>query len=166
MLEVKGIAPTAEAELELDNLVVNLEWPVSTAESPYYWRTGNFQESLLEIGLHQQTGQLVSVTLVNIREFNPPLPEIKPLDKLTEKVILGVPLFGLPDSPSVDEQHELNVTLAKNRLTIWWGTPGLLAGCVKAGRVLFGVDENDALWTVQITQLSSVEIAAIWEMFS
>lgn len=163
MLIVTGVAPAEVGRLELENLVVNVEWP--TTEPLHYWRTGDFRYALLEIGVHPQTGQLGSVTVVNIEALGQWSPDEPALDKVAANMGAGVPVFDMTAwvGSLMDEQGDLSVRLGSDGLAIAWGRSP--TRYIQSGRVLFGVDASGAFNTVQIQPLTHAEIGLIRAMF-
>ncbi len=170
MLIVHGNAAAPVGQLKLDNLVVNVEWPAPTTEPPRYWRTGDFRHSLLEIGVHGQTGQLVSMTLVSVKELSVWPPKGEHLDELATTVVNGIPVFDVTDWQNdtvfVDEPNDLRIKLGTDRVLIEWGRPSAPARSLHSGRILFGVDERGALFSVQIAALSNEDVDTIRNMYT
>jgi hypothetical protein len=170
MLIVRGTEEASEGQLKLDNLVLSVEWLTTASDPPLYWRTGNFRNALFEIGLHPRTGRLISATLVLIPKLVTWPSDAKSLEDITHPKERGVPLFDLAhwqnDGQFVDEPNDLRVHLGTERLAIEWGDQPAPTRCIQSGRILFGVDERDALTTIQIKNLSEEEISAIREVFT
>ncbi len=173
MLIVKGTQAASAGQLYLGDLVTMLEWPIpatSRDEPPLYWRTGDFSHSLLEIGVHRQTGRLLSITVVAIASIGPLEAHERAFDEAPTLIADQVPLFDLAlwseDRPLVDEPSDLRVRIGNNRLTIEWGVSTAGNYTIQSGRCFMGVDEHYALIGLHVNPISDAEITTIQKMFS
>ncbi len=170
MLIVKGTQAAPAGKLQLNSLVVTVTWPTSLTESPRYWRTGDFRQSLLEIGVHPHTGRLLSITLVNIPRLGTLEPEEMAYDEAATLITDQIPLFDLAawseGSPFVDEPNNLRARIGYNRLTIDWGDTPSGNYAIQSGRCFMGIGDHYALIGLHLNPLSDAEITAIQNMFS
>lgn len=63
MLQVIGATDAGACSLVVDDYIP-LSWRCTQAHMPLYWRTGDLQTSLLEIGLVPESGMLCTITIV------------------------------------------------------------------------------------------------------
>ncbi|MAS38308.1 MAG: hypothetical protein CL610_30200 [Anaerolineaceae bacterium] len=170
MLRVRNTEQAPEGQIELSDLVLKVEWPVPNAERPLYWRTGDFQRSLLEIGLHPVTGRLVSVTAVLLPQLEPWTTETRSLSDVEKRHVNSVPVFHLANwqgtDQFADEPNRIQARLGTDSLLIDWNDQPGTSHCIQSGRVLFGVGEDDALTAIQFVNLSAEEVASIRDMFT
>ena len=160
-MQVDSIAPVESASIEFDGYVpvvirVNgeFEWP------PRYWRTGDFEKSLVEVGVDPNSGALCKVTVTSVDGLsNQPISPIGMVDSVPNGLPRAV-LATWPDGQTrVDEQHELTASLVGNRLTVAFGEfDQPMTNSVRCDRVIFLIDESNTLRGIELHELTEGEI--------
>ncbi len=90
-------------------------------ESTQYWRTGDFQKSLIEIGLGEKKKEIRSITLIMCNNVS----QTKTNCTQTDNITIGCPVLTL-ERPNtdiyIDEKGFLSVQLFENSLSILFDT--------------------------------------------
>jgi hypothetical protein len=165
MLKVTGITNAGKEILNLD-MVISIEWTGKPISPPLYWRAGNTKRSLIEIGLEERSGELVSVTLVlanKVHDWTTNHPTHKDAS-VPHKI--GVPICDITpwndpsdfDSMFLDESSEFEVHVAQNDISIQLGIPAPISYWISSGRFTFGVDQGGILHLIQIHDLTNQEM--------
>lgn len=160
MLKLKNVEKIINHTIEFD-IYVPLKirvghWDMSK-EHTIYWRTGDFDKSLLEIGLGSETGILRSFTLTEASINDSNNNSIEVLDCET---IEGTPLFKINNFPPngfLDFKNQFNVYLEQNVLYV----SIKMSSCskrIKQGRIEFMFDCNNHLRSVKIVDITSEEM--------
>lgn len=142
--------------LEVDEHVpFNIEWNyISNRNLKYYWRTGDFKKSLLEIGLDSVTGLIKSMTLTNLN-----INSISEDNLPTNFSKLGVPKFDLTQWTSekyLDYTKDFSVLLMNNGLVISM-LDERVERIVKSDRVLFHMGKDKKLLRIDLINLTTDE---------
>jgi hypothetical protein len=169
MLSILRAAGSPDGRLDLDNLTVSVEWPAASSEPPYYWRTGDFRRSLLEIGLHPATGQLISIGLILVDELRAWSTVLPDLNIIPERIENSVPICDRArwsdTNRFVDEIGALDVWLGTNRLLLRFGEADSQRS-IQSGQVQFGITQQGDLAAIQINNLTNSDVSAIRHMFA
>ena len=160
MLKLKDVEKPMNHSIEFDIYVpVKIKvghWDM-LKEHTIYWRTGDFEKSLLEIGLGSETGILRSFTLTDaaLVERN---HHCSGFDNC--EIMEGTPLLDINDFPSsgfVDVNNQFKVLLGQKEVLILIS----MSSCIKRikhGRVQFGFDSNNELISARITDITNEEM--------
>ncbi|NMM54748.1 hypothetical protein [Paenibacillus aquistagni] len=157
MIKIMEIVNTNFKEtLEVDEHVpFNIEWNyISNRNLKYYWRTGDFKKSLLEIGLDSVTGLIKSMTLTNLN-----INSISEDNLPTNFSKLGVPKFDLTQWTSekyLDYTKDFSVLLMNNGLVISM-LDERVERIVKSDRVLFHMGKDKKLLRIDLINLTTDE---------
>ncbi|MEP7731521.1 hypothetical protein [Marinomonas primoryensis] len=84
---------------------------------PIYWRVGDFESSLIEVGLNKNSGCILSVSLLMFDSVSD-VPFVGSSDLAVE---VGMPIFdieGWPEDGSLDIQSYFRVFKAEDRLRL------------------------------------------------
>lgn len=117
MIKYVKFIPNATAEIRFDSYIhLTIDWNIknATGNNNFYWRTGDFHSSLLEICIESNVGVISSITLTLINAL---------------KCISGDPFFNIPSENGLpvfdilswgsdifkDESGEIQLFLAKKR---------------------------------------------------
>ena len=173
MLIVKDIAQFSKPTLDLESLVLALNWDAGNSDIPLYWRTGNFHRSLIEIGINENDGKLISFTLV-IADGMSPLTEIPSfLQQVITPINYGIPVFDISRWPQlnaykdhfIDEPETVTVYIGESQLSILFGEVTSIQYRIVADKVTFGVDKKNTLLIVEVAALSDLEIKNLKQIF-
>jgi hypothetical protein len=164
-----------DADVAIDERVpVAIRWPRRSQEPPYYWRTGDFTESLLEIGCDSETGVLTRVTLVMARyAIEVPSPRDSDLAQFR-----GVPVCDLGawrtrsasefarkvSEDYIDERSDFLVELGARSVTLVCGQQRGNRACV-SGRVHFALDHDGGLCWIRIVDIQPREREILVDSF-
>ncbi|MBI9051511.1 MAG: hypothetical protein JEZ00_18960 [Anaerolineaceae bacterium] len=126
-------------------------------ENTKYCRFGDFKHSLLEIGVGSISGQIRTLTLV----------EVKEIDIGKSKYSLKTPIckFGVPilnaagwiGLNKLDVNCKLSVSTFESELLIFLGDSEPVK-YFQSGRIIFGVDESNILCRIIVYKLTIDEI--------
>ena len=131
-------------------------WDMSK-EHTIYWRTGDFEKSLIEIGLGSETGILRSFTLTEAAIVSSNDQCIESIDCET---IEGTPIFdisGFPSNGFLDCTNQFNVYLGQKELLVSIS----MNSCIRRfnqDRFVYWFDSNDNLISVRVTDITSEEM--------
>lgn len=160
-MQIATVAEISATKITCDGYVpVDIRFEGSFVWPPYYWRTGDFERSLIEIGVDPQTGTICKVVVVCIGDLE---NEGSAGNKLTSEAVNGLPCANLAiwadERTRVDENMKVSTTLGKDRLRFLFGdTKKRLANTISCDRVAFLVDEQNKLSGFEIRELSSNEL--------
>ena len=127
--------------------------------APKYWRTGNFKNTLIEVGVNPTSGELCKIVLTLL----PPRRSERAFTKSPPKTS-GVPCVSLSqwkdDKERIDVEQEVIWTLVERELTIVFGSveTSILKGIV-CDRMTFLIDQFQELSGFQVSNLSEQEVA-------
>ena len=162
MLKVVKVIPVIKEKIEIDQYIpIKIRWvPIEeSAGKLIYWRTGDLKKSMLEIGLSAVSGDLCSLTVV----------DIDILFFTSEKHVKGVsceegtPVFDVSNwigKMTVDDiglfevrcyDKSLDMVISKNEIDRE----------IISGRVSFGLDTDMNVCMISVNDLSDDEIFQI-----
>jgi len=169
MLKVLETALLKEEKLELDGYTFNIRWNQLLATGHVFWRTGNFRNSLLEIGINRESHVLEEMHIVNIQKDWIALDEILNLNDPALSRDTGLPIIEWYDySPSpmyVDEVGHFAIHLAYSHLSLLIGNDNSVVKILVAGRTLFGINASNNLVGIQVIDLDAQETSIIKSTF-
>ncbi len=165
MLKIIGIASPDKERLDIDHYVFSITWDNKPTNQPIYWRTGDFNKSLIEIGVFENTGELVSLTLVCVEHVHD-WGLTHPNKDANVPHETGIPVCDIKpwnlddsyDSTFLDEPSELQVYLAQNAISIQLGESTPISYWISSGRFTFGMGQNGFLHLIQIHALNKQEM--------
>ena len=139
----------------------------------FYWRAGDGESSLIEIGLNREYGAICSVTLVNINAgnvketeepFNTDLPEVE-----------GDVVFDISNwkansddySDRFQDEFDLDICLVigEDYLTLGFNKLEKPSRYIRNNQVRLGVSSKDELSTIEIIELTSGQIELLKQAF-
>jgi len=130
-------------------------WDMSK-EHVIYWRTGDFKNNLLEIGLGSETGILKSLTLTAVDK----IVTSSFVESVNCEPIEGTPLFDINMFPKYgirDFVNQFKVYLGDEEILISINTSACIKR-IKQDRIEFWLDSNDNLTSVKITEITCQEM--------
>lgn len=163
MLKVKSIAKAVPTKIEMDIYVpLNIEWihVNPTNDRIIYWRTGDFNKSLLELGISKKNNCICSLTLTLIEKIN--LDSFQQLNPVS--VTDGIPIFGLnnlTDSDHIDECRKFDVYFNEKCLDIVFTGEIEYTHILKSDRVKFVLNQKQQLCMIRVDELFRNEIETL-----
>ena len=140
MLSVIDVAPVCDCHLLMDAYIPLWLRCSKSTEVPIYWRTGNFDTSLLEIGLDSEKGMICAITLTSI-DPDRFVVEETPIRAVSS--VFGMPIFDIiewKDDLFKEEYLPFSVVIGRNSLTIFLGSKETcLQTTYDLGPIMFGV---------------------------
>lgn len=167
MIKVKETEAVLKSYIEFDDYIpINIEfgkWNISI-EPTIYWRTGDFNNTLIEVGVGSEKGILRSITLILAKHIN----IIEHNDELNPNNLMeGIPIIkiegGLKNTYT-DQKGKLDLLLYNNKIKIVFSNTDVKS-CIKSDRVCFGIDENDFISYIEIVDISEYERNKLLEFF-
>jgi hypothetical protein len=149
MLKVVGVKESSPARIELGEYVLlNVEFDNERLPAaPFYWRTGDFLRSLVEVGINRRSGALAKVGLVVYGESALLSNEAEYWEYVS---IVGIPLLNVDDWPAdryKDEPGYLAVAESNTCLLISFSPDKTVDSVCESDGVRFGVNSNrDLTW--------------------
>ena len=170
MLKLKKEIKKSITSVQIDGcipLVIEFE---STSMTPLYWRGGDGKKTLIEIGLHRNSGIISSMTVVNVcpkkvHEINSVYPE----KTSNKESFLACDLSDWGNfsennfaSNFIDEFHlDLELYLGKDFISISLVNMKQSIQFLKNDNVIFGVNTENDIVSIDVTNLSPEEISLI-----
>lgn len=169
MLKLVSTSGIKAEMLELSGYTLTLRWNNPFPRKHVFWRTGNFQESLLEVGLNAENHVLEVVKVVNIQsDWISPVEIVNFSDPQLSRQV-GLPIMQWSkDKPSpriVDESGVFAIHIADEHLSIRIGEIGEITKVLVAERTLFGFDNDNHLAAMQLINLQPEEATIIEATF-
>lgn len=169
MLKIKEEIECLATSVDFDEYVpITVEFESNSLLPPIYWRVGDGKLSLMEIGLTNHSGAIHSVTLVNIKADS--VRRLSEEYKICVSEKEGAPTFDLSAWQSskpangfannfLDDFHvDLELTIGKNFITISIADDMLPTRCIKNNNVIFGINEDGALTSIDIVNIHPKDI--------
>ncbi|WP_159888323.1 hypothetical protein [Paenibacillus puerhi] len=125
------------------------------SERTVYWRTGDIERSLVEIGIGSRTGMLRNLTLTAVK--NALLSDV--IIK-NNKSVEGTPVFDLsiiPEKGIYDYINDFQVCLGKDAITTIIGKVDKCKTLVRFGRINIGFDYENFITHVTVNDLTTDE---------
>ncbi|MFF2484349.1 hypothetical protein [Paenibacillus sp. NPDC058071] len=164
LLKLCGLEESNECHIEFDYYVPfsvqigNYQNSLAN-EKTVYWRTGDIERSLVEIGIGSRTGILRNLTLTAVK--NAVLSDI--IIK-NNKTVDGTPVFDLsiiPEKGIYDYINDFQVCLGKKAITTIIGEVDKCNTLIRFGRINIGVDYENYITHVTVNDLTTDEY---WEL--
>lgn len=155
MLKVINYEEMKKDNIEFDIYTpINIEfgtWNISK-ESTVYWRIGDFEKSLLEIGLGKYKKDIRSITLTICENVY----EVENYFENDFNVLKGSPIFELEninDEMYLDENGILKVYIENESISIVF-SENKIKNCIQNNNIYFYLDENKELIGIKINNVS------------
>lgn len=164
MLILKEIKDISKYELNVD-YYIPISIKFNNSNNIFYWRTGNFKNSLLEIGIDSKTGELISITLVsinNVELINEPF-------HIQTALINGIPSFKCTfnmNNKLYDIKEEIYVFLNKRYIFLQIGKMKDVKKSVCLGNIYLMFNNKDILCSFLINNLSNDEYQVLKNNFN
>lgn len=165
MLKFIDTSPELTCNVEIDYYVpftVDVNVQKFTNENSIYWRTGNFDTSLLEIGLGEKTGILKSITLTMVNHVNANNVNYEVLD-----IRYGTPIFDISmiKDKIFDYISEFYVSLTVDDVMVSISKKNIARTMIHMERVDIGVGFENELIFIKVNKLSDREYKDLKESF-
>ena len=164
MLRVVEVVDLGSEVIRTSPYSFAITWPNSLGY-PLYLRMGLASGSLLEVGMHFQTGCITEIELILAREVSDwptDRPHIVARD-IPEK--FGTPVFFVEkdwfsdsDVLIFDSTEDFQVRVGHHSMAIDLGSPAQVVSRICSGRVNFGFDRYGFLHTIEIDNLTDAEM--------
>jgi len=163
MLKVIGVAELQYEILGASGYTLSLAWNHKYPAYGPIWRTGNFHDALIEIGLSDTDHSVKDFDVVIVPKRCIVQAEI--FDSVNLPVEIGIPIcewtFDKPSPHCVDEALDFRMYIGENSLSICIGGPCEITRVIVAKDVKFGMDADGYLRAVQVTAIQPSEMANI-----
>ncbi|MCG6575932.1 hypothetical protein EGM97_14585 [Pseudomonas sp. AF32] len=149
MLKIVGVKEPSLAMVEFGEYVpLNVEFDSERIPAaPFYWRTGDFLNSLVEIGINRRSGAIAKLGLI---VFDGSEPLFNGEKYLEGSSIDGLPILNVDDWPVDRYRDELGyVAVMENDycLCILFSPDDIVEFVYESGKVRFGVNSScDLVW--------------------
>jgi len=165
MLKLKKVASCPLISIEFDSYIAikvifgeNPNWIERTA----YWRTGNFIDELIEIGVGNELGVIRKITIVGIKEiyqnnFN---SHTTPLRK-------GIPVFeriNYNKNLIFDEKGPLEMFVGNDKVQVFFSHNKISSGLV-CDRVTCLFDKDNNFCGFEVAKITEKEMGILKENF-
>lgn len=158
LLKIEKIHEEIKETIEIDQYIpIKIKWGKwdLCSENTFYWRTGDFKKSLIEVGIASKSGLIRSVTLVHSDYISFEQME----NDLTNTVEHGAPMFlinSVEEKTRLDEQGMLRVNYSSCTLGIILSSNPIVKKVIN-GRVVFELDNCSNVCRITITNLTTNE---------
>lgn len=156
MLKVIGNKNCEQLDVELGDYVL-LELQCHSKGLPIYWRTGNFETTLLEVKINADDGQVIGACLLLAGEVKKGLPVLR----FPENSYGGLPVVCTdhwPDDRFLDEVKPFDVFVNEVCLLVMLSKQNAEKTFV-AGNVTFGICANGSLSWLLVSDLDPDRLA-------
>lgn len=159
MLVLKEYVKEVESHVEIDYYIplsIKTKENKGIERKKYYWRTGNFKNSLVEIGVDEQNGVLRDITLVAISNVK----QVEYQEKKECNAVYGIPKFKLKGELKnhvYDYPCEVYGYLGKDFFMIAFEEQACLKNKLRFGRVCLGFDDLNNLMSIMVNSLTNDE---------
>ena len=157
MLKIININPIVNNTVEIDYHVpftVNVDEKNVFNEKKIYWRTGNFNNSLLEIGIGEKSGELKSIVLTMVNKASTENIEFEVLE-----ISKGVPIFDISmlHKNIYDHVSEYSVSLTTSSVLVVFSEKRVVKTLIRMERVEMGFGFENELIFIKVNELSLIE---------
>ena len=165
MLKYSGTTELKLETIEADAYTLAFKWNELQPTYHVYWRTGNFRDSLIEIGLSDIDHSIERVSIVAVHNRQLAQAEVVNFQRFTAAPLNGVPIcewtWDKPSPGVIDEVGDFYVYICDSSISIRFGDEFELKEIIVTDRVKFGVDTDGYIRAIQATDLQPSEIANI-----
>lgn len=160
-MRIASIASVAPVSIECDGYVPiivefagGFEWP------PKYWRTGDFETSLIEIGVDPRDKTICSITVTSLSSLpEKSKSEALPLEDFQPGLPRADPAIWSQEQWYVDDKCEVKAVLIEDQLIVAFGDLDQpMTNSVICGQVVFLIDKMNVLRGFTIHGLTEREI--------
>lgn len=157
MLRVITSTEVNDCTLQVEDLPISFHCAEVASRTPFYWRTGDFKKSLLEIGLNQNTGAICKVTVTLIGSHY----KMEVEDSTTTIAHDSLPICDVSEWPKdkfKDEPFGFSTLIGEDSVSIWIAPEAPLKMTYEIGRVGFAADREGYLRLLRFKDLSRFEL--------
>ncbi len=173
MLKFKNILSTEPVYNKSDFYVpINIKFCYSNIEDQednLYWRSGNFNNSLIEIGIGKISGKIQSITVVLVSKVSKNA-KLFISKKTIEKT--GLPVFDTTKWQGdeyadrfLEEVGEFEINIGQDDAFIIFSKNEIVLK-VTNDRVVFGFDNNNQLCSIEVKNMNTEEKTILEESLS
>lgn len=159
MLKVVSCTSYSDANVKFDEYIpITFKCLSENTPVPLYWRFGDFERSLMEIGIHPNTGALTKIVLT---KFNNIFRSDGGEEFLTIPGTEGVPVFDIsswPDDRFKDEMGVLDVYVGDSFFYIKFLESFITCKVLSVNNVSFGLDGSSNLLWIAFDDLRQEDI--------
>ena len=137
-------------------------WHQAQSNEPkFYWRTGDLKSTLLEVEIDSVAGQIIGVSLLLPGKVSRDFPELNLSNAIRSEGYPIVDTNEWPDDRIKDEPSALHVFVDSSRLLITLSASVLATKTISADDATFGVDANDSIVWMLVSNLSEEKLSAL-----
>ncbi|XKM13052.1 hypothetical protein RCS94_08460 [Orbaceae bacterium ac157xtp] len=165
MLKFIDISPELNNNVEIDYYVpftVEVKGQNFTNENSLYWRTGNFDTSLLEIGIGEKSGILKSITLTMVNQVDTNNANYEVLDIRNATPIFDISMMK---NQIFDYISEYYVSLTVDDITVRMSQENRVKTIFRMGRIDMGFGFENELIFIKVSKLFDREYKELAESF-
>lgn len=160
MLRKVGIQEIVHETLELDDhILFNVYWKTPFVFPTQYWRTGDSEESFIEIGINSESGELLFITSILLPSVSYESPTFLDSQKAIEQT--GIPVFDMSaweNIKYIDDPINFQAFFFNGRLTIILDDKKTVACTLSSQHFTFYFDSNHFLIAFELGNLSEEEV--------
>ncbi|MCR8982539.1 hypothetical protein [Brevibacillus laterosporus] len=160
MLRKIRIQEIEHETLELDDYIpFNVYWKTPFAFPIQYWRTGDLEKSLIEMGINSESGELLSITLTMLHSVSYESPIFLHSKKDIDQ--FGIPVFDISAWENIrfiDEPIDFQSFFFNGRLIIALDDKKTVASMLSSEHIKFYFDSNHFLIAFELGNLSEEEV--------
>ncbi|MDU9030470.1 hypothetical protein [Pseudomonas mediterranea] len=164
MLTIVGQEFCAQMDAEFGSYVpFKLRSQTDSGSSHFYWRTGDFESTLLEVEINPADGQLIGASLLLPGRVSRNFPTMNFPDQISD----GSPrvcVDNWPDDRFLDEPGFLQVFVDVSRLLILISS-SVAVRLVSAGNVTFGICASESLVWILVNGLNVEDLSGLAKEF-
>jgi hypothetical protein len=164
MLKVLDVAELKTEEVSANGYTLKVSWN-RFLTSHVYWRTGNFKDALIEIGLNDSDHVIGNFHLVVAAARYLSSEEVAEFSKQEVTIRRGLPLcewtWDKPAPLSIDEPLDFRLYIGNDHISLRFGDPFELFELIIAERTQFGLDSDGFIRAIQVFDLLPSELANI-----
>ena len=160
-IDVKGC--TLEAG---DYVPISFRCQEVASPTPLYWRTGDFKNSLIEVGLNQNSGAICRVTITLIGSYS--RTRIEDAVEATD-VHRGIPICEISDWSGdrfKDEPFAFTTFIGEDSVSIWVAPEATLKSTYEIGGVCFITDGEGYLRLLQFKGINRSKLDQVTKTVS
>jgi hypothetical protein len=130
---------------------------------PFYWRTGDFEHSLMEIGINPDNGALAKIVVTFCDDYT---KHQMSWNRPSEPITHGVPIFDLDPWPRTndfkdnfrDESYPFKAIIGKDFASYWVQGETKIQSYYIYDKLCIGVDIENSVRKIEFMNLSEADI--------
>ncbi len=170
MLRVDGISNQTKEIVEIDEFIplkIRFDNWDSSKENIYYWRTGDFDNTLFEIGITSMSHSIHSITIVQGDKNSFEYINYK-INSESNIKTYGIPKCNIEKwekNRILDESGPFFVYFNEESIVVVFNKERVTQRVVTNGRVEFHIDNENFISSIQLNDLSYKEKQFLLEQF-